>query len=203
MNSEAWIQAELDTLEKKHLKRCLKVYPQAGGRLIIDGKPFLNFSSNDYLDLAHRPEVTQRAQDALRQFGAGAGASRLVSGSMPLHEELETRVAEHKGYDAALVFGSGFLTNLGAIPALAGRSDTVFADKLVHASIIDAILLSRANLIRFRHNDDEHLAAQLKKNAGAGRRLIVTESVFSMDGDLAPLPEIAALAEEQIGRAHV
>lgn len=195
MRSEAWLQAELDTLDEQHLRRGLEVYPQAGGVIHDCGRRMLNFSSNDYLDLARRPAVVERARRALTEYGCGAGASRLVSGSQPLHAELEGAVAAHKGYPACLVFGSGFLTNVGVIPALVGRNDTVFADKLVHASLIDAIVLSRAKLVRFRHNDSEHLAAQLAKdNAGKGRRLIVTESVFSMDGDIAPLAEIAASA---------
>ncbi|MFO7821071.1 MAG: aminotransferase class I/II-fold pyridoxal phosphate-dependent enzyme, partial [Lentisphaeria bacterium] len=194
MHSEQWLQSELSGLQEKHLKRSLKTYPQAGGKIEIEGRTFLNFSSNDYLDFARRPEIAARARQALNQAGTGAGSSRLVSGSLTLHEQLETAVAAHKGYPQSLVFGSGFLTNLGVIPALVGRGDTIFADKLVHASIIDAIRLSRAKLVRFHHNDSEHLAAQLKRRRGNGRCLIVTESVFSMDGDLAPLNDIAELA---------
>ncbi len=196
MRSEAWMQAELDALAGQHLRRGLVVQPQAGGTFEVQGRRTLNFSSNDYLDLARRPAVVERARRALAEYGGGAGSSRLVSGSLPLHSALEDAVAAHKGYPASLVFGCGFLTNVGVIPALVGRNDTVFADKLVHASLIDAIVLSRAKLVRFRHNDSEHLAAQLAKdNGGQGRRLIVTESVFSMDGDIAPLAEIATLAE--------
>ncbi|MFW6367322.1 MAG: 8-amino-7-oxononanoate synthase, partial [bacterium] len=196
MSSEAWMQAELDGLSEQHLRRGLEVQPQAGGVIVDRGRRVLNFSSNDYLDLARRPAVVEQARRALAEYGCGACASRLVSGSLPLHAELEGAVAAHKGYPASLVFGCGFLTNVGVISALVGRNDTVFADKLVHASLIDAIVLSRATLVRFRHNDSEHLAAQLAKNDDAGgRRLIVTESVFSMDGDIAPLAEIAALSE--------
>lgn len=196
MHSEAWMQAELDALEGQHLRRGLVVQPQAGGAFEVQGRRTLNFSSNDYLDLSRRPAVVERVRRALAEYGCGAGSSRLVSGSLPLHAELEEALAAHKGYPASLVFGCGFLTNVGVIPALVGRNDTVLADKLVHASLIDSIVLSRAKLVRFRHNDSEHLAAQLAKDNGEqGRRLIVTESVFSMDGDIAPLAEIATLAE--------
>lgn len=196
MRSEAWMQAELDALAGQHLRRGLVVQPQAGGAFEVQGRRTLNFSSNDYLDLARRPAVVERARRALAEYGCGAGSSRLVSGSLPLHAELEEALAAHKGYPASLVFGCGFLTNVGVIPALVGRNDTVFADKLVHASLIDSIVLSRAKLVRFRHNDSEQLAAQLAgEDEVQGLRLIVTESVFSMDGDIAPLAEIATLAE--------
>ena len=194
MHSEAWIQPELNALRQNHLKREIRSCPKAGGRFSLDGQPVLNFGSNDYLDLAHKPEIIEAAQKALTDYGTGAGASRLVSGSLPLHATLEQALAKHKGYPDALVFGSGFLANTGIIPALVGRRDTIFADKLVHASIIDAAKLSHARFIRFRHNDYRHLEKLLSRSRGTGRCLIVTESVFSMDGDLAPLPEIAELA---------
>ncbi len=194
MNRESWINDALAGLRAEHLERRARAYPQAGGRIVMDGRTFLNFSSNDYLGLAHDPRVVAAAEAALREHGAGATASRLVTGTLALHEELERRLAAFKGYDAALVFGSGFLTNAGVIPSLVGRDDTVFADRLVHASILDAVALSRARLARFQHNDPASLESALVKYPPSGRRLIVTESVFSMDGDLAPLPEIAALA---------
>lgn len=193
MNREAWIEELLSGLRAEHAERRTIVYPGSGGRLQLDGREFLNFSCNDYLGLSKHPCVVAAAKQALDKYGAGSTASRLVTGTLPPHEELEQRLAHFKGYPAALVFGSGFLTNAGVIPSLVGREDTVFADKLVHASVIDSITLSRARLARFRHNDVRHLEELLKKDA-AGRRLIVTESVFSMDGDLAPLPEIAAAA---------
>jgi len=194
MKRESWIAEELEALKTGHLDRHLRVYPEAGGKIRMDGREFLNFSSNDYLALARHPQVIASAEKALREFGAGSTASRLVTGTLPLHEELERRLASYKGYKAALVFGSGYLANAGTIPALAGRDDTVFADKLAHASIIDSIILSRARLVRFRHNDVQHLDELLQKNSTSGRRLVVTESVFSMDGDLAPLADIAAVA---------
>ncbi|TAN36262.1 MAG: 8-amino-7-oxononanoate synthase [Verrucomicrobia bacterium] len=179
------MDAELDALREAHLFR----------RAIALDRALLNFSSNDYLNLAHHPEVIAAAERALRECGASAGASRLVSGTLALHEELEARLAKLKGYPAGLVFGSGYLTNLGVLPALVGRGDAIFADRLAHASLMDATMLSRAELHRFRHNDAGHLEELLKKHAGAGRKLVVTESVFSMDGDLAPLPDIATVAE--------
>ena len=193
MNRETWIEELLSGLRAEHAERRTLVYPGSGGKIRLDGREFLNFSCNDYLGLSKHPCVISAAKRALDEYGAGSTASRLVTGTLPPHEELEQRLANFKGYPTALVFGSGFLTNAGVIPSLAGREDTVFADKLVHASVIDAITLSRARLARFRHNDVQHLEELLKKTA-AGRRLVVTESVFSMDGDLAPLPEIAAVS---------
>jgi 8-amino-7-oxononanoate synthase len=155
----------------------------------------LNFSSNDYLNLAQDERVIAAARDALGESGVGAGASRLMTGSSALHERLENAVAAYKAYPDAVLFGSGFLTNVGVIPSLVRREDHIFADRLVHASIVDGILLSRARHHRYRHNDLGHLEELLARPVTAGRRLIVTESVFSMDGDVAPLEEIAELAQ--------
>jgi len=190
---EGWLDDDLEGLRRQHLYRQTRTWPATGGRVRMDGRELLNFSSNDYLDLAHHPAVLAAAERALRAYGAGATASRLVAGSLPLHEELEARLARLKGCPAALVFGSGYLANTGTVPALAGHGDTIFADRLAHASLMDAAVLSRAKLERFRHNDAEHLDELLSKCSGGGRKLIVTESVFSMDGDLAPLREIAAV----------
>lgn len=195
MHSEGWINEQLCDLSKRHLDRHLEVYPEVGGKIRIGGRTYLNFSSNDYLNLARHPDVVARAGEALRAAGCSATASRLVTGTLTWHDELEQRLARHKGYPCALLFGSGFLANVGTIPALVGRNDHVFADKLVHASIVDAIMLSRAKLYRFRHNDVEHLEQLLKRIGTSGRKLIVTESVFSMDGDLAPLQDIAHMAQ--------
>ncbi len=182
---EQWIETELEELRRAQRFR----------RAVTPPPGLLNFSSNDYLNLAQHPDVIAAAERALHAAGAGATASRLVSGTLPLHEELEARLARLKGYPAALLFGSGYLANLGILGALVGRGDTVFADRLAHASLMDAALLSRAELCRFRHNDTQHLDELLQKHSGAGRKLVVTESVFSMDGDVAPLPELAAVAE--------
>ncbi len=189
-----WIEAELHQLRERGLERQIREYPQAGGILRIGNRRFINFSSNDYLALARNPEVTAAAEAALRRWGAGSGASRLVSGSLPCHEELERRLATYKGYPAALVFGSGYMANIGIIPAILDRHDWIITDRRAHASIMDAALLSRAVLHRFQHNDAAHLDAILAKKPHDVKCLIVTESVFSMDGDLAPLKEIAAVA---------
>ena len=195
MRNEQWIDAQLAGLRAASLERTLRVVPAPGGRFVHDGRTILNFSSNDYLDLARHPRVIAAAVRAVETHGGGSGASRLMAGTLACHEELEARLAQLKGYPRALVFGSGFLTNAGVIPAVVGRDDAVFADRLVHASIIDAVALSRAKLVRFDHNDAGHLAELLTKAGTEGRRLVVTESVFSMDGDLAPLAELAQAAE--------
>lgn len=187
--NEEWIQPILETARDQGLERCALALP--------DDPNLLNFSGNDYLDLARHPHVVERSRLALEQYGTGATASRLVTGTLPIHEELEARLAEKKGYPAALVFGSGYMTNAGVIPVLAERNDIIFADKLVHASMIDACKLSGAKLVRFAHNDFQSLEKRLQDFPALGnRKLIITESVFSMDGDLAPLKEIAALAEK-------
>ena len=195
MHYEAWISEQLCDLSKRHLDRHVQAYLEAGGKIRIGDRTYLNFSSNDYLNLARHPDVVAKAAEALRAAGCGATASRLLTGTLTWHDELEQKLARYKGYPCALLFGSGFLANVGTIPALMGRNDYAFADKLVHASIVDAIMLSRAKLCRFRHNDVEHLEQLLKKSETSGRRLIVTESVFSMDGDLAPLQDIAHVAQ--------
>ncbi len=160
-----------------------------------DQVPLISFACNDYLGLRAHPAVVAAGQEALATQGAGAGASRLVTGNHPFYAPLEATLARLKGAEAALVFGSGYLANLGIIPALMGKGDVIFADKLVHACILDAAQLSGARLIRFAHNDTAHLAAQLKAHRTQfAQALIVTDHVFSMDGDVAPLADIAALA---------
>jgi 8-amino-7-oxononanoate synthase len=196
MQEEAWITPLLEGLQARGLERRLEVLPLAGGKFVAGGRVVLNFSSNDYLDLARDPHVAGRAGEALARFGSGSAASRLVTGTLECHAELEAALASWQSYPAALVFGSGCLTNMGTLSAVLGRDDTAFADRLAHATILDGILLSRARLHRFRHNDPDHLR-QLLAQAAANRRrgsrfLVATESVFSMDGDRAPL---AALAE--------
>jgi len=149
--------------------------------------------SNNYLGLADHPKVRGAAAEAAMRWGAGAGASRLISGNMEPHRRLESRLAEFKGYEAALLFGSGYLANSGAIAALAGEGEVVFSDELNHASIVDGCRLSRAGTFVYRHGDLEHLAWGLREASGRGS-LIVTDGVFSMDGDVAPLPELLELA---------
>jgi 8-amino-7-oxononanoate synthase len=188
------IQARLAELQERGLYRCTRLVsgPQ-GPRIVLDGRPVLLLCSNNYLGLADSPRVQQAAADAAMRWGVGAGASRLVSGTMTVHRRLEKQLAAFKGTEAALLFGSGYLANLGVVGALARAGEVVFSDELNHASIIDGCRLSRAETFVYGHNDVEHLAWGLSQ---AGRRgaLIVTESVFSMDGDVAPLEEIVALA---------
>lgn len=152
--------------------------------------------SNNYLGLADHPALKRAAVEAVERYGTGSGASRLVSGTMELHAALEERLARFKGTEAALVFNSGYAANSGIIPALAGRGDVVFSDRLNHASIVDGCLLSRARFVRYPHNDMNALERLLAEHRGAGRMLIVTDGVFSMDGDLAPLPALAALKRQ-------
>lgn len=196
MHHEEWINDIFKDRTEWGLERTLREYPHVGGKFDQAGRKILNFSSNDALDLARHPACVRAAQKAVAEYGNGSTASRLMVGTLPLHTMLESRLAAFKGYPAALLFGSGYMTNLGIISALMGKADTIYADRLVHASIIDAVLLSRAKLKRFRHNDPEHLETLLKKRSDRGKRFIVTESVFSMDGDLAPLDEIARLAHD-------
>ena len=195
MLDDKQIENTLRELDQRHLLRWLRTYPEAGSTLDIDGKRIINFSSNDYLDLARHPHVIERSRNALERFGAGSTSSRLVTGTLDLHAELEAKLAKHKKYPAALVFGSGYMTNAGVIPTLVGPNDLVFTDKLIHASILDAIKLSGARLIRFHHNDPEHLCTLLEKHQ-ADRRLVIIESIYSMDGDIAPIREIASLVQE-------
>ncbi len=159
-----------------------------------DGRWYVDLSSNDYLALSQHPRLVAAAESALRQYGTGSGASRLMSGDLRLHHELEAGTASFKRKEAALVFNSGYQANVGLIPALVGRHDAVFADRLGHASLLDGVRASGAELFRFRHNDPEHLEGLLGKHRGAfGRALLVTESVFSMDGDVAPLADLVEL----------
>ena len=161
--------------------------------MLLDGRLVLLLCSNNYLGLADHPQVRGAAADAAMRWGAGAGASRLISGNMEPHRRLEERLAAFKGYEAALLFGSGYLANTGAIAALAGRGEVVFSDELNHASIVDGCRLSRAETFVYRHADVDHLAWGLAQARGRGA-LIVTDGVFSMDGDVAPLGALAELA---------
>lgn len=192
-----FIDTELEKLDKQGLTRSLTPMPGTGGVLEIDGKKVLNFSSNDYLDLANDPRVKEGAIQAVREFGCGSTASRLMSGHLSLHEKAEQKLAELTGGESALIFGSGFLTNLGIISSLAGPEDTIFADKLNHASLIDGMRLSGAKWKRFKHKDPAHLEMMLKKSENTpGKKIIISDSVFSMDGDIAPVEEICRLGKK-------
>ncbi len=190
-------EEELASLKERGLLREMNALPETGGEIVIDSKKILNFSSNDYLGLAGDRRLKDAAIQAIERFGCGATASRLLTGDLTLHEELESDLARMMGAEAALVFGSGFLTNLGVMTTLAGVGDRVFSDTLNHASLIDGIRLSRASCDRYRHKDMAHLEELLNKNSQtAGKRIIVSESVFSMDGDIAPLEELSRLARQ-------
>jgi 8-amino-7-oxononanoate synthase len=160
-----------------------------------DGKTYLAFCSNDYLGLANHPQLITAMQQGAQQYGVGAGAAHLVSGHTQAHHQLEIELASFANKPAALLFSTGYMANLGVVQALVGKGDTVFADKLNHASLNDAMLLSRATVQRYRHNDMAQLAMLLEKTR-SGRKLIITDAVFSMDGDLALLPELLALCEQ-------
>jgi 8-amino-7-oxononanoate synthase len=164
-------------------------------RIVVDGQPCLAFCSNDYLGLANHPQLVAALQQGAQQWGVGAGAAHLVSGHFEPHHQLEQQLAFFVGKPAALLFSTGYMANLGTVQALVGKGDTVFADKLNHASLNDAMLLSRAETKRYRHGDMVQLA-QLLKQTQNGRKLVITDAVFSMDGDLAPLREMLALCEQ-------
>jgi 8-amino-7-oxononanoate synthase len=202
------IGERLAELQRLGLDRRLRMVsgPQ-GPRVLLDGKPVLLLCSNNYLGFADHPKVRQAAADAAMRWGVGTGASRLVSGTMTIHRTLEERLATFEGSEACILFGSGYLANLGTIGALAGPGDTIFSDELNHASIIDGCRASRAEVVVYRHLDCEHLEQSLRRARRAGRRLIVTDSVFSMDGDVAPLTRIVELgcaydARVMVDEAH-
>ncbi len=192
------LEAELAAIETAGLTRRRRVLMAPCGRLAaVDGKTLLNFASNDYLGLAGNPEIARALAEGAGQWGAGSGASHLVSGHLAPHDALEKELAAFTGFPRALTLSTGYLANLAVTPTLAGRGDAVFADKLNHASLIDAMQLARANgaeVRRYPHNDVAALEKMLAASSAA-RKVIVTDAVFSMDGDLAPLPLIAALAE--------
>jgi glycine C-acetyltransferase/8-amino-7-oxononanoate synthase len=197
------IQERLEGIRERGLYRRMRLVsgPQ-GPRVLLDGNPVLLLCSNNYLGLADHPLVRQAAADAAMRWGVGAGASRLVSGNMTVHRRLEERLAEFKRTEACLLFGSGYLANAGIIGTLAGPGDVVFSDELNHASIVDGCRLARAETFVYEHSDMEHLEWGLQEAAGRGA-LIVTDSVFSMDGDLAPLERIVELAQRYDARVMV
>jgi 8-amino-7-oxononanoate synthase len=189
-------EEELEQVRGRGLFREVRDRASMQGRfIVIDGRQCLNFASNDYLALASHPALMEAAAAAMERYGFGGGASRLLAGGSELHRELEKRVANLKGTDAALIFNSGYAANTGAIPALAGEGDEVFSDELNHASIIDGCRLARATTLVFKHRDTGHLG-ELLRASGARRKLVVTDTVFSMDGGIAPLPEIFRLCGE-------
>jgi 8-amino-7-oxononanoate synthase len=193
-----WIERALEKQEREGLLRGMTAWPATGGKFAVDaGRTLLNFSSNDYLDLANDARVKAASSEASLRLGCGATGSRLMSGTLELHERLEAALARLCGFDAALLFGGGFPMNVGVLAALAGRDDVIFSDRLNHASLVDGARLSGATVKRFAHNDAAALSRMLGATPVRGRRFVVCESVFSMDGDVAPLAAIGAAA-----RAH-
>lgn len=197
-NVVAWAGEELDRLKQDGLYNHIRTIesPQ-GAWLQVDGRRVLNFCSNNYLGLANHPRLAAAAQQAIQKYGIGPAAVRSIAGTMDLHVELDRHMAAFKGVEAAITFQSGFTANLGVIPALVGKDDVIFSDELNHASIIDGSRLSGAAIIRYTHCDPDHLAQMLAEHRSQYRRaLVITDGVFSMDGDIAPLPEIYAEARK-------
>lgn len=198
MSKTNWIEQEIESLKSQGLYNNIRTIdsPQ-GAWLKVDGKDVLNFCSNNYLGLANHPDLISASKNATDKLGIGPAAVRSIAGTTSLHVELEKRIAQFKGVEAAVTFQSGFTANLATIPALVSKEDVIFSDKLNHASIIDGCRLSGAKIIAYEHNDVKHLEEQIKNNLSQYRRaLIITDGVFSMDGDIAPLPEIYEVAKK-------
>jgi 8-amino-7-oxononanoate synthase len=197
------IEERLADLMGRGLYRRMRMIsgPQ-GPRVLLDGRPVLLLCSDNYLGLADHPRVREAAAEAAMRYGAGSGASRLVSGNMTIHRRLEEQLAEFMRADACVLFGSGYLANAGVIPALAGEGDVVFSDALNHASIVDGCRLARAETFVYDHCDVDHLEWGLRNAEGRGS-LIVTDGVFSLDGEVAPLPEIVEVAQRHDARVMV
>jgi len=196
MGNRKMFREKLEQLREQSLLRALTPVDSATGSSIhYGGREVILLSSNDYLGLTRHPEVVQAARVATERYGTGSGASRLVSGTLPPHTQLETALTMFKGTEASLLFGAGYLANLGVIPALIGSGGLILADRLCHASVIDACRLSQADFRVFRHGDCDHLESLLRSRTAGRSTLIITEGVFSMDGDLAPLPDLVSLAE--------
>jgi 8-amino-7-oxononanoate synthase len=195
---DAIAQAKLDDLQRRHLRRALAETVREDGIWVErDGKRLLSFSCNDYLNLTQHPAVKQAAIAAIEEYGAGSGASRMVTGNHPLYAQLEARLARIKQTGAACVFGSGYLANAGIIPVLIGRDGLVLADELSHACLFAGAHLSRGKVMTFRHNDVAHARELLAAHrAEHDHALIITDGVFSMDGDLAPLGDLLAIATD-------
>ncbi len=195
---EQFLAAHLKLLQNTGLLRILtEAEPVAHGKILINKREFLNFASNDYLGLCGHASIARAAIRCIEKYGIGSGASRLLSGTHPLHCRLEERIAEFKGTERAVLFNTGYAANTGLIPAISSGSDIIFSDELNHASIIDGTRLSKARVEVYRHGDVEHLEHLIHNNAcSGGRKFVVTDSVFSMDGDIAPLKEILELCNE-------
>ncbi|MBK8987457.1 MAG: glycine C-acetyltransferase [Chloroflexi bacterium] len=192
-----WISDEIAGLKEAGLFNVIRTIDSPmDARVVIDGRYLLNFCANNYLGLANHPRLRHAAQQAIETHGIGPGAVRSIAGTMSWHVELERRLAEFKRAAACITFQSGFAANIATLPALVGRGDVIFSDELNHASIIDGSRLSRADVVRYAHNDVDDLRRKIEATTEYGRRLIVTDGVFSMDGDIAPLDKICDVANE-------
>src|SRR5580704_7245755 len=202
MNSTlaSFLTEQLQTLKNQHLYKTPKILETAaGGRVVMNGKEVVNLASNNYLGLANHPKVRAAAEEAIERWGVGAGAVRWIGGTMAVHDELEERLAKFKKVEAVLVFTSGFAANSGTIPAVTTGDDVIISDELNHASIIDGVRLSAAKYKKsegyvYPHKDMEALEKILQNTGQFSKRMIITDGVFSMDGDIAPLPAIVELA---------
>ncbi len=199
---QSFLKEQIQTLKDQHLYKIPKILESpAGGRVRMNGKEVVNLSSNNYLGLANHPKVVEAARKAIDEWGVGAGAVRWIGGTMTVHDELERRLAKFKHTEAVLVFTSGFTANSGTIPAVVTDKDVIISDELNHASIIDGVRLSSAKYKKsegyvYAHKDMEQLEQILKNTQKFEKRMIITDGVFSMDGDIAPLPDIVRLAEQ-------
>ncbi len=192
-----YIADQLEDLKRENLFNHIRTIDSPmDGHIVVDGRRVLNFCANNYLGLANHPRLKDAAKRAIDQYGIGPGAVRTIAGTMTLHEQLEKRLAEFKHAEAVVTLQSGFTANLAAIPALVGQGDVIFSDRLNHASIIDGCRLSRATIVAYEHNDVDDLRRKIADTTEYTRRLIISDGVFSMDGDIAPLPELVAVAEE-------
>lgn len=191
-----WIEEEIAELKEAGLFNTIRTIDSPMDAWVtINGRRLLNFCANNYLGLANHPRIKEAAKKAIDEYGVGPGAVRTIAGTMTLHVELEERLAAFKKAEACITFQSGFTANLATIPALVGKNDVIFSDELNHASIIDGCRLSRAKVVRYNHNDVDDLKRAIRETTEYGRRLIVTDGVFSMDGDVAPLDKICEVAE--------
>ena len=189
-------EQKVRNLKSQHLHRQLQtVESPADATITIQGRKLISMASNNYLGLANHPALKQAAIDAIQQWGVGAGAARLISGTMPPHNQLENDLAQFKQVEAALTFGTGYTTNIGLIPSLIEQNGLILTDRYCHASLIEASRLAKAKVRVFHHNDIEHLEKLLKKREKVCATLVITEGVFSMDGDLAPLPDLLKLCQ--------
>ena len=198
MSKLDWLTQEINGLKEQGLYNNIRTIGSAqGARLIVDGKDVLNFCSNNYLGLANHPKIVEAAKEATKKYGVGPAAVRSIAGTTDLHVQLEERLAKFKGAEDVITFQSGFTANLGTISALVGKEDVIFSDRLNHASIIDGCRLSGAKIVAYEHNDPGALEDAIKDNASNYRRsLIITDGVFSMDGDIAPLPDLVEVAKK-------